>query len=118
MIFSPRPRRGLPPPGLGPGGGSFYWGLPRTRRTLERRRFFDKIWDESNVLFRQLTFFFKYGHESSQFFMQNRKKGHHFDFFGPEYTLVLTDLTLSLTKCGREGGFHVIFEKNLVRLRF
>ena len=39
------------------------------------------------------------------------KKGHHFDFFGPEYTVVLTDLTLSLTTCGREGDFHVIFEK-------
>ena len=44
------------------------------------------------------------------------KKMHHIDFFGPEYTVVLTDLTLSLTKCGREGDFHVIFEKNLVRL--
>ena len=39
------------------------------------------------------------------------KKGHHIDFFGPEYTVVLTDLTLSLTKYGREGDFHVIFEK-------
>ena len=44
------------------------------------------------------------------------KKGHHIDFFGTEFTAVLTDLTLSLTKCGREGDLHVIFEKNPVRL--
>ena len=55
-------------------------------------------------------------HESTDFTLKIGKKGHHIDFFGPEYTVVLTDLTLSLTKCGREGDFHVIFEKNLVRL--
>ena len=56
------------------------------------------------------------GMRAAIFSLKIGKKGHHIDLFGPEYTVVLTDLTLSLTKCGREGDFHVIFEKNLVRL--
>ena len=63
-----------------------------------------------------VDFLTKYRHESSDFFIQNRKKGHHIDFFGPKYTLVLTKLTLSLTKYGHEGVFYVI-SKNHMRLQ-
>ena len=51
------------------------------------------------------------GMRAEIFSLKIGKKGYHIDLFGPEYTVVLTDLTLSLTTCGREGDFHVIFEK-------
>ena len=41
---------------------------------------------ENRVFLEILSFFTKYKHESSDFFVQNRKKRHPIDFFGPEYT--------------------------------
>ena len=46
----------------------------------EKRYFFDKICAREQVLFNELTFLIKYGHESSYFLWKIGKKGHHTDF--------------------------------------
>ena len=60
--------------------------------------------------FSELTFFDKKRGMRAQYFLDS------VDFYGPKYTLVLTKLTLSLTKYGHEGVFYVI-SKNHMRLQ-
>jgi len=49
---------------------------------------------ESNVFFREWTFFTNHGDESSDFYVKNRKKGYPIDFFSPENRVVLRELRL------------------------
>ena len=52
------------------------------------------------------VFLTKYGHESNDFFVKYRKKGHPIDFFVPYYSVVMTELTFFLPNMGMtEGGF-------------
>ena len=83
----------------------------------ESGRFLTKHRHENSVFFRDFTIFWQnIGMRAVIFSFKIGKKGHHIDFFGPEYTVVLTKLTLSLTKYGHEGVFYVIW-KNHMRLQ-
>ena len=55
------------------------------------------------------NFLTKYVRESNDFFVKNRE-GHHIDFFGPQYTVVLTELAL-FDLLWAQGGFHEKVEK-------
>ena len=58
------------------------------------------------------VFLTKYVHESRDFFVKNWKKGHPIDFFGPSYSVVLTELTFFLPNMGlTAGSFRENFEK-------
>ena len=101
---------------------------------LENERFLTKYGHKSSIFFvrnrkkrasywlfwpiiecsfdRIYVFLTKFGHESSGFFVKSRKKGHPIDFFGPSYSVVLTELTSfdQIWAC-QQMVFHEKFEK-------